>query len=86
MKTHINYELKSGRELPFFDSLVLSYLKDSVKESPDGKCKVTNKELCEAFGVSQRYVSRTISRLRVANKIVLADYNGVWRELQVVND
>lgn len=84
----ITLETKDAKDMPFFDALILNYLRFSSSVVMDrglagGLSNITNSELCEAFGVSERYVSLAISRLRKAGKVEFVSYDGKERILGV---
>jgi hypothetical protein len=80
--------VSDAKELPFFDSILLNYFRYSATCADDrglatGLTNVTNKEICNAFGVSERYVSLSISRLRKIGKIEFVSYDGKERILGI---
>jgi hypothetical protein len=84
----ITLKVEDAKSLPFFDALLLNYLRFSACVTHDrglakGMTNITNRELCDAFGVSERYVSLSISRLRKAGRLEFVSYNGKERVLSV---
>lgn len=84
----ITLRTEDAKELPFFDALLLNYLRFSSGVTHDrglanNLTNITNKELCEAFGVSERYVSLAISRLRKIGKLEFLSYDGKVRILSI---